>query len=49
LKSCRAETCRDPWQVLHPYDDDVKTLDDALDAKVSIIPCVNYFQILTDL
>ncbi|KAI8883715.1 Arylsulphatase, partial [Backusella circina FSU 941] len=33
LKSCRAETCRDPWRVLHPYDDDVKTLANALDKK----------------
>jgi hypothetical protein len=36
LKSCRAETCRDPWRVLHPYDDDIKTLADALDTKVII-------------
>lgn len=34
LKSCRAETCRDPWSVLHPNDDSVKTLKDALNEQV---------------
>lgn len=33
LKSCRAETCRDPWRVLHPHDKSVKTLEDALHKK----------------
>lgn len=33
LKSCRAETCRDPWSILHPNDDSVKTLKDALHEK----------------
>jgi arylsulfatase A-like enzyme len=34
LKSCRAETCRDPWRILHPNDKYVKTLEDALHHKV---------------
>ncbi|KAL7309932.1 hypothetical protein PS15m_010749 [Mucor circinelloides] len=33
LKSCRAESCRDPWRVLHPNDKSVKTLQDALHKK----------------
>ncbi|CAG9989199.1 unnamed protein product [Clonostachys byssicola] len=32
LKSCKVETCRKPWKVLHP-DGDVGNLDDALDSK----------------
>lgn len=32
LKSCKGETCRKPWKVLHP-DGDVINLDDALDSK----------------
>ncbi|KAI8882863.1 alkaline phosphatase-like protein [Backusella circina FSU 941] len=44
LKTCRAETCRDPWRVLHPNDENVKTLADALDRKKrqTPIPWVNY-------
>ncbi|KAI9483817.1 MAG: alkaline-phosphatase-like protein [Benjaminiella poitrasii] len=33
LKSCRADTCRDPWKILHPGDRYVKTLQDALHEK----------------
>lgn len=33
LKSCRAETCRDPWRILHPHDKSVQTLADALHHK----------------
>jgi len=29
LKSCKSQTCREPWQTLHP-DGDVLTLEDAL-------------------
>jgi N-acetylglucosamine-6-sulfatase len=31
LKTCKAETCRNPWGVLHPAGD-VRSLADALDA-----------------
>lgn len=30
LKSCKEESCRDPWRVLHPDDDSVRSLGDAL-------------------
>ncbi|KAI9277066.1 alkaline-phosphatase-like protein [Phascolomyces articulosus] len=33
LKECSGPTCRDPWRILHPNDDYVKTLYTALDAK----------------
>jgi len=36
LKECKAESCRDPWRTLHPDDDSVKTLEDALHEKVQI-------------
>lgn len=36
LKECKAESCRDPWRILHPDDDSVKTLEDALHEKVQI-------------
>ncbi|CAO3646979.1 unnamed protein product [Cunninghamella echinulata] len=55
LKSCRAESCRDPWRVLHPNDSSVKTLSDALNPKydnyyssfkkVSFKECINYHSI----
>ncbi|CAO3685770.1 unnamed protein product [Rhizopus stolonifer] len=32
LKSCHAESCRDPWKILHP-DSTVKSLEDALDSQ----------------
>lgn len=35
LKTCRSESCRDPWRVLHSHDPSVKTLADALHHKVS--------------
>lgn len=35
LKACRAHTCRDPWRVIHPDDDSVTTLKDALNKKVN--------------
>ncbi|KAF7723066.1 hypothetical protein EC973_002400 [Apophysomyces ossiformis] len=53
LKSCRAETCRDPWRVLHPDDSSVKTLADALHrkhdlyydsfSKMSFTECLDYY------
>ncbi|GAN03652.1 arylsulfatase [Mucor ambiguus] len=52
LKECKAESCRDPWRVLHPEDDSVKTLEDALQEKfdthytqfkkVEYNECLNY-------
>jgi N-acetylglucosamine-6-sulfatase len=30
LKSCKEDSCRDPWRVLHPDDDSVRSLGDAL-------------------
>ncbi|KAI8330816.1 alkaline-phosphatase-like protein [Choanephora cucurbitarum] len=33
LKSCRAESCRDPWKILHTDGSSVSTLKDALDPK----------------
>lgn len=32
LKSCKGETCIEPWKVLHP-NGSVRNLDDALSAK----------------
>lgn len=53
LKSCRAETCRDPWRILHPNNKNVKTLKDALhkkyDAhysqfrKIQFEECLNFY------
>lgn len=58
LKSCRAETCRDPWRVLHPYDTSVKTLQDALDKKyhaqyaqykkVQYEECIGYYDAVNE-
>ncbi|KAG0164068.1 hypothetical protein DFQ30_010563 [Apophysomyces sp. BC1015] len=58
LKTCRAETCRDPWRVLHPTDASVKTLADALDEKhdlyyeglekVAFSECLNYYEITNE-
>ncbi|KXJ91234.1 alkaline-phosphatase-like protein [Microdochium bolleyi] len=33
LKSCRGSSCTHPWSVLHPDDEGVRTLSDALDAR----------------
>lgn len=59
LKSCRAETCRDPWRVLHPTDRSVKTLQDALDEKydlhytqfktVQYEECIGYYDAANEL
>ncbi|KAK7530036.1 hypothetical protein IWX49DRAFT_595429 [Phyllosticta citricarpa] len=54
MKSCEAETCRDPWSVLQPNSSQaqISSLDDALDPaydayfdaipQVSIAECVQY-------
>lgn len=59
LKSCRAETCRDPWGILHPNDNTVKTLKDALheryDAhysqfrKVQFEECIDFYKVSNEL
>ncbi|KAI7896354.1 alkaline-phosphatase-like protein [Mucor mucedo] len=59
LKSCRAETCRDPWKVLHPTNKSVKTLQDALDEKynahytqfktVQYEECIGYYDAANEL
>ncbi len=59
LKSCRAESCRNPWRVLHPNDKSVKTLEDALhkkyDAhykqfkKVTYEECLEYYNVANEL
>ncbi|GAA5799922.1 hypothetical protein HPULCUR_005343 [Helicostylum pulchrum] len=58
LKSCRAETCRDPWRILHPDDKHVKTLRDALHKKydihytqfrkVQFEECLGYYQVTNE-
>ncbi|CAO3629163.1 unnamed protein product [Cunninghamella blakesleeana] len=55
LKSCRAESCRDPWSALHSNDPSVKTLVDALHykydeyyssfRKVTFNECANYYSV----
>ncbi|CAO3587797.1 unnamed protein product [Absidia cylindrospora] len=55
LKTCRSETCRDPWRVLHPNDSSVKTLADALHRKfdkhytqfkqVTFAECLPFFSV----
>lgn len=58
LKSCRAETCRDPWRVLHPTDTSVKILEDALNKiydthyaqfkKVQYEECIDYYDAVNE-
>ncbi|ORE04925.1 arylsulfatase [Rhizopus microsporus var. microsporus] len=58
LKSCRAQSCRDPWRILHPDDHSVKTLKDALhhkyDAhytqfrKVKLEECLPYYNLANE-
>ncbi|CEP14712.1 hypothetical protein [Parasitella parasitica] len=50
LKQCKAESCRNPWKILHPEDVSVKTLKDALQfddhytqfKRVEYKECLNY-------
>ncbi|KAI9271333.1 arylsulfatase [Sporodiniella umbellata] len=58
LKSCRAESCRNPWKVLHP-DGTVATLEDALDSKydehytqfkpVTFKECLPYYNVANEI
>lgn len=34
LKDCKANSCRNPWEILHPGDKSIETLKDALHKKV---------------
>ena len=34
LQTCSGATCRDPWRVIHPDNENIRTLSDALDKKV---------------
>ncbi|KAI9493124.1 alkaline-phosphatase-like protein [Zychaea mexicana] len=51
LKTCHDRTCRDPWRLLHPSNNDVQTLADALDEKYDVfyrrMPKVSYKECLS--
>ncbi|KAI7849320.1 alkaline-phosphatase-like protein [Circinella umbellata] len=37
LQTCSGASCRDPWRVIHPDNENIRTLSDALDKKYDVL------------